>query len=176
MADNAHHECKRCGMLRNTVVVMGRVLPSDDDRRAAAIELLDAVGRGEDLEVVVANAGARHPKYDTFPGEVFLDIARDALELAGATRGEPIDFGRVIELIDWPLRGRRNAKLQYTILAAAAGRGGIEPDLLAEVQWRQTDDFWFYATLAAAGCIRAAAASRQAPVASVGEQLASHWT
>lgn len=155
---------------------MGRVPPSDEDKRAAVLELLDALGRGDDLELVVENAHLRHRKNDTFPGEVFLDVARDALDLAGATRGEPVDFGRLIELIDWPLRGRRNAKLQYAILAAAAGRGGIEPDLLAEVQWWQTDDFWFYATLVGAGCVRAAAERLERPVVSVCDELARRWS
>lgn len=125
---------------------MARTPPTDEDKRAAVLELLEALGRGDDLEVIVENARLRHRKNDTLPGDVFLDVARDALDPAGATRGEPIDFGRLIELIGWQLGGRQSAKLQYAVLAAATGRGGIEPDLLAEVQWWQTDDFWFYAT------------------------------
>jgi hypothetical protein len=42
-------------------------------------------------------------------------------------------------------RGRQNKKLQFAILAAAALRGGTEPDLLDEVAWWHTDDFWQYA-------------------------------
>lgn len=155
---------------------MGRVPPSADDKRTAAIELLDALGRGDDLEVIVANARARHPKNDTFPGEVFLDVARDALDVAGATRAEPVDYQRVIALVGWPLRGRQNAKLQYAVLAAGAGRGGIEPDLLAEVQWWRTDDFWFYATLVATGCIRAAANRRDRTLSAVCDELTRRWS
>jgi hypothetical protein len=34
------------------------------------------------------------------------------------------------------------------VLAAAAVHGGTEPDLLDEVSWWQTDDFWQYALFA----------------------------
>jgi hypothetical protein len=43
------------------------------------------------------------------------------------------------------------------VLAAAALRGGAEPDLLDEVTWWQTDDFWQYALFAAVAYVRAAA-------------------
>ena len=43
------------------------------------------------------------------------------------------------------------------MLAAAAVHGGTEPDLLDEVAWWQTDDFWQYAMFEAVACIRAAA-------------------
>ena len=52
---------------------------------------------------------------------------------------------------------RDNKKLQYAVLAAAALQGGTEPDLLDEVGWWQTDDFWEYALFAAIAYIRAAA-------------------
>ena len=42
-------------------------------------------------------------------------------------------------------RGRESKKLQFTVLAAAVLRGRAEPDLLGEVAWWQTDDFWQYA-------------------------------
>jgi hypothetical protein len=33
-----------------------------------------------------------HPANDTFPGEVLLDLAADAIEEAGASRDNPIEF------------------------------------------------------------------------------------
>ena len=50
-----------------------------------------------------------------------------------------------------------NTMLRYAVLAAAALHGGIEPDLLDEVAWWQTDDLWLYALFAAVAYIRAAA-------------------
>jgi hypothetical protein len=35
-----------------------------------------------------------------------------------------------------------NHEVQYAMLAAAALHGGTEPDLLDEVAWWQSDDFW----------------------------------
>lgn len=152
---------------------MGRISLSDDDKRAAVLELLESLGRGDDLEVIVESARLRHPKNDTFPGEVFLDVARDALDLAGATRLQPIAYDGLRDalLVEWPLRGKEKARFQHAVLAAAAGRGGIEPDLLDEVIWSHGDDFWFYGTLAAVACIRAAAEARDKPVAAVCDEL-----
>jgi hypothetical protein len=57
-----------------------------------------------------------------------------------------------------------NTKFQYAVLAAAALYGGTEPDLLEEVGWWQTDDFWQYALFAAVAYIRAAASRAGVPV------------
>ena len=69
------------------------------------------------------------------------------------------------------LRGRQNKKLQYAVLAAAAVHGGTEPDLLDEVAWWQTDDFWQYALYAAVAYIRAAADRASVPVRQVCQEL-----
>jgi hypothetical protein len=61
---------------------------------------------------------------------------------------------------------------QFAILAAAALRGGTEPDLLGEVVWWQTDDFWQYAMYAAVAYIRAAADRARVPVRQACQELA----
>jgi len=58
------------------------------------------------------------------------------------------------------------------VLAAAALRGGTEPDLLDEVAWWQTDDFWEYALFAAAAYVRAAASRAGVPVRQACQELA----
>jgi hypothetical protein len=75
-----------------------------------------------------------HPRNDTFPGEVFLHLAADALEWCGASRAEPVPLERLRErfLPEATFRGRQNAKFQYAVLAAAGIHGGTEPELLAE--------------------------------------------
>ena len=70
-------------------------------------------------------------------------------------------------------RGRQNRKLQYAVLAAAALHGGTKPDLLDEVAWWQTDDFWQYAFYAAVAYIRAAASQAGVPVRQACQDLAS---
>jgi hypothetical protein len=61
----------------------------------------------------------------------------------------PLEGLRERFLPERTFRGRQNTTLQYVVLAAAAIHGGTEPDLLDEVAWWQTDDFWQYALFAA---------------------------
>ena len=107
-----------------------------------------------------------HPRNDTFPGEVFLRLAADALDWCRASRANPLPLEGLRErfLPELSFRGRQNNKLQYAVLAAAALHGGTAPDLLDDVAWWQTDDFWQYALYAAAAYIRAAASQAGVPV------------
>ena len=70
--------------------------------------------------------------------------------------------------------GPGKGKLQYPILAAAAVSGGAEPDLLDEVAWWQTDDFWQYALYAAAAFIGVAADRAGVPVSGVCRELGNY--
>jgi hypothetical protein len=101
-----------------------------------------------------------------FPGEMFLHLGADALEWCGASRAEPLPLEGLRErfLPEAAFRGRRNAKLQYAVLAAAAVHGGTEPDLLDEVASWQADYFWQYAMYAAVAYVRAAASRAGVPV------------
>jgi len=74
-------------------------------------------------------------------------------------------------LAECAFRSRDCKKIQYAVLAAAAVHGGTEPDLLDEVSWRQTDDFWQYALFAAVACIRAAASQAGVPVVQACQDL-----
>lgn len=58
------------------------------------------------------------------------------------------------------------------LAADAALHGGTEPDLLDQVAWWQTDDFWQYALFAAAACIRAAASRAGVPLRQACQDLA----
>jgi hypothetical protein len=53
----------------------------------------------------------------------------------------------------------------------AALCGGAEPDLLDEVAWWRTDDFWQYALFAAIAYIRIAADRANVPVHQVSQEL-----
>jgi hypothetical protein len=114
-----------------------------------------------------------HPRDNTFPGEVLLQVAADALEWCGASRADPLALEGMPKrlLPECAFRGRENKKLQFTVLVAAALRGGAEPDLLDEVAWWQTDEFWQYALYAAVVYIRAAASRADVPVRQVCQEL-----
>ncbi|MCA1737003.1 MAG: hypothetical protein LC739_13165 [Actinobacteria bacterium] len=117
-----------------------------------------------------------HPKNNTFPGEVFMGLAADALDVAGTTRHEPIPYEGLREtyLRECEFRGRDNRKIQFAFLTSAAVRGGLEPDLLDEVVWWRNDDYWRYALYAAVALIRVTAEHQERTVFDLVHQLAEH--
>jgi hypothetical protein len=133
-----------------------RKRPTLEDAVTARQALLDGLARDE-ISELVSELAPLHLRDDTFPGEVFVDLAADALDWCGASRSRPLALEGLRErfLHECTFRGRQNRKLQYAVLAAAAVHGGTEPDLLDEVAWWQSDDFWQYALFAAVGYIRA---------------------
>jgi hypothetical protein len=136
--------------------------------------VLDGLARDADIHELVTELAPLHPRHNTFPGEVFLHLAADALQWCGASQEEPLALEGIQErfLPECTFRGRDNHKFQFAVLAAAALHGGAEPDLLAEVAWWQTDDFWQYALFAAIAYIRAAAGKASVPVRQACPQLA----
>jgi hypothetical protein len=151
-----------------------RKRPAPDDAVAARQTLLDGLARDPDIFELLSELAPLHPQGDTFPGEVFLYVAADALDWCGASRADPLPLEGLCErfLPERTFRGRQNTKLQYAVLAAAALHGGTEPDLLAEAAWWQADDFWQYALFAAVAYVRAAADRADVPVRQACEHLA----
>jgi hypothetical protein len=135
--------------------------------------LLGGLARDAELTDLLAELEPWHPRGNTFPGEVFLHLAAGALSWCGATRTDPLALEGLRErfLPEYAGRGLDRRKLQFAVLAAAALHGGVEPDLLDEVIWWRSDDFWQYALLAAVACIRAAADRAGAPVRQACEAL-----
>ena len=136
--------------------------------------MLSGLVAGDDVFDLAASVADLHPEYNTFPGEVFMDLAADALEIADATRNDPVPYEglREIYLPECEFRGRDNRRIQYAILTSASVRGGLEPDLLDEVTWWRADDYWRYALFAAVALIRAGAERRSVTIAQMVEQLA----
>ena len=143
-----------------------RKRPTPEDTVTARRVLLDGLARDAGIFELVSELAPLHPRDSTFPGEVFLRIAADVLDWCGASRADPLLLEGLRErfLPECAFRGRDNTKLRYAVLAAAALHGGTEPDLLDEVAWWQSDDFWQCALFAAVACIRAAASRAGVPV------------
>ncbi len=135
------------------------------DAATARRILLDGMARGTGVFELAGELAPSHPRAITFPGEVLLQAAADALEWCAADRADPLALEGMPErfLPECAFRGRQNKKVQFAVLAAAALRGGTDPDLLGEVAWWQTDDFWQYALWAAVAYVRAAASRAGAP-------------
>jgi hypothetical protein len=151
-----------------------RKRPAPEDTVIARRTLLDGLARDADIFELLSELAPLHPRDNTFPGEVFLHLAADALDWCGASRADPLPLEGLRErfLPERTFGGRQNTKFQYAVLAAAALHGGTEPDLLDEVAWWQADDFWQYALFAAVAYIRAAASRGGVPVRQACQDLA----
>lgn len=136
--------------------------------------MLAGLAQGQDV-LELQGAPADLPPWDnTFPGEVLLRLARDALDVAGVTQVEPIPYEGMKEryLPECRFGGRDNHKFQFAVLATGAGPGGIEPDLLGEVSWWQADDFWWFALAGAVAIIRGCAGRAGESVEAFARRLA----
>jgi hypothetical protein len=151
-----------------------RKRPTPDDAVTARRVLLDGLACGTEMSGLLGELAPLHPRNNTFPGEVFLGLAADALDWCGASRADPLALEGIRErfLPERRFRGRQNKKLQFAVLAAAALHGGTEPDLLDEIAWWQTDDFWEYALFATVAYIRAAADRAGVPLRQACQELA----
>ena len=116
-----------------------RKRPTPEDTVTARRVLLDGLARDADIFELVSELAPLHPRDNTFPGEVFLRVAADALDWCRLSRVDPLPLEGLRErfLPECTFRGREIKKLQYAVLAAAALQGGTEPDLLDEVAGRQ---------------------------------------
>lgn len=155
---------------------MARRSPTDQDRAEVIRRLLFGLACGDDVLGLAAAIEELHLRHNTFPGEVFLRLFAAALDVAGVDCEDPLPYEGLREkyLGECRFRGRENRKIQFAILAGAAARGGIEPDLLDEVAvWQTDDDFWWYALAAAVAVIRACADRMRLPVPAFVERLSA---
>jgi hypothetical protein len=148
--------------------------PTAQDVATARRILLEGLASDVDLVEILGQLAPLHPRNNTFPGEVLLRLAADALVWAGIDRANPVDLEGMRErfLPEGAVIGRDRRKLQFAVLAAAAQHGGVDVDLLDEVAWWQTDDFWRYAAYSAVAYIRIAADRAGVPESPVCRALA----
>jgi hypothetical protein len=64
--------------------------PTPQDAAAARRILLDGLARDSDLSELEGELAPLHPRNNTFPGDVFLQVAADVLEWCGASRTDPL--------------------------------------------------------------------------------------
>jgi hypothetical protein len=152
--------------------------PTAEDRLDAIRIALAGVARGVEFGPLLRQLEPLHPRNNTFPGEVLLDLAADALDEAGVTRDRPLDYEGIREryLPECEFRGRSDhRKSHYALGAAAMLRAGVQPDLLGEVIWWNRDDLWVFAFYAMVIYARAAADRRGEPVAEVCQRVAARY-
>ncbi len=125
-------------------------LTTEDRSRAIRIAL-QGIAAGVDFADLARQLEVLHPKNDTFPGEVFLELAADALGEGGISRDQPVDYEGIREryLPERQFRGRtEHHRSHYALCAGAMIRAGVTPDLLGEVGWWDTNDLWVWSLYA----------------------------
>jgi hypothetical protein len=150
--------------------------PTPEDRTDAIRVALSGIADDLELGELAERLAPLHPKNDTFPGEVLLELAADVIEESGASRDQPLEFDGIRKRHLPEDRAHTKAqhhKVEYALRAAAMIRGGVDPGLLAEVIWWRTDDLWFWALEAPVIYVRAAAERTDEPVTGICRRIAS---
>ncbi len=85
-----------------------RKRPTPGDTVTARRVLLDGLARDADIFELVSELAPLHPRDNTFPGEVLLRVAADALDWCGASRADPLPLEGLRErfLPETAFRGR----------------------------------------------------------------------
>ncbi len=95
--------------------------PAPEDAATAGRILLTGLAQDAALADLLRDLEPRHPRNNTFPGEVFLCLAADALAWSGASPAAPLTLEGMRERFvpEYSGRGPDRRKLQYAALAAA---------------------------------------------------------
>ena len=136
-----------------------------DDRVEALRRFLAGLSRGDDANQLVVDIADLHVRHNTFPGEVLMELAADALDTAGVERETGVVYRELLSthLPEVEFRGKEHRRIQYTVLTAFAVQGGLEPDLLDEVTY-WIEQYWQYALFAAVAIVRACAEQSGTPL------------
>lgn len=151
--------------IRRFAYGVGMAKPTEEDRIEATRRLLAGLVAGVDANRLVVDMADLHVRHNTFPGEVFMELAADALRAAGVERAPGIAYRELLSkhLAEVEFRGKEHRRIQHAILTAFAVHGGLEPDLLDEVTY-WIEQYWQYALLAAVAIIRQCAEHSATPL------------
>jgi hypothetical protein len=124
--------------------------PSDEEYNSAVRLGLLGLTAAEDADVdsIMEQLAVLHPRNNTFPAEVLLDLAAEAIEESGTSPADPIQYEgmRDRHLPEYQFRAKsQQHKSHYALMAAAMIRAGVYPDLLDEAYGWGIEDMWRYA-------------------------------
>ena len=126
----------------------GRTGPSESDKDLAARLGLVGLTVDQDLDEIMFRLADLHLRNNTFPAEVLLELAAEAIAESGASAIEPIEYEGIRDryLPEYSFRGKsQQHKSHYALMAAAMIRAGVYPDLLDEAHGWGIEDMWEYA-------------------------------
>ena len=154
-------------------VVARHPAPADPDEVIGIV--LAGIIDGTELGAIAAQLEPLHPPRNTFPAEVLLELAADAIEASGASRTDPIDTERIRQRLLPEDRADTRAsryKVEFAIRAAAMIRAGVDPALLDHTGGWSGDDLWFWSLEALIVYVRAAAEHTGTTPAEICHQIA----
>ena len=151
--------------------------PTDEDRAEALRRFLVGLARGDDANQLSSEIADLHVRHNTFPGEVFMELAADSLDVAGTQRADAVVYRELLSqhLPEVEFRGKEHRRIQYAVLTPFAVRGGLEPDLLDEVTY-WIEQYWQYALFAAVAIVRECAERSGTPIETLVAELAKRLT
>jgi hypothetical protein len=149
--------------------------PTDEDYNVAArLGLLGSIA-DQDADSMMEKLAALHPRKNTFPAEVLLELAAEAIAESGVSPTEPIQYEKMRDryLPEYHFRGKsQQHKSHYALMAAAMIRAGVYPDLLDEASGWGIEDMWKYAFYALVLYVRVAGERTGRPFESVATAIA----
>ena len=139
----------------------------------AALSGVARLSDANDLSRDMARYSRRH---EIFPADVLLELAADALDVAGVTRAQPIEYAGIRErfLAECEFRGNSDhQKSRYALRAAAMLHGGVRPDLGEDAGWWRVENLPLFALFAFVAFVRVAAERTGEPVAVIAGRIAA---
>jgi hypothetical protein len=122
----------------------GSIGPSEEDYGTVTRLGLLGLTANQDIDEVIDRLADLHIKNNTFPAEVLLELAAEAITESGVT--PQYEGIRDRYLPEFSFRGKsQQHKSHYALMAAAMIRGGVYPDLLDEAYRWGLEDMWEYA-------------------------------
>jgi hypothetical protein len=151
--------------------------PASEDRAEALRRFLVGLARGDDANQLSSEIADLHVRYNTFPGEVFVELAAEALDVVGSKRADVVVFRELLSrhLPEVEFRGKEHRRIQYAVLTPFAVRGGHEPDLLDEVTY-WIEQYWQFALFGAVAIVRECAERSGTPIETFVSELAKRLT
>jgi len=115
---------RRADVLLCGLVMAARKRPMPEDGSTARQLPLDGLATDDSIGQIIAGLEPLHPRCNTFPGEVFLGLAGEALDWCWASQREPVPLDRMRErfLPGCTFRGRDSGKLWFAVGLRCAGR------------------------------------------------------
>jgi hypothetical protein len=150
-------------------------VPSQDDYDDAVRLGLLGLTTGQELDSIMERMAELHPRNNTFPAEVLLELAAEAIAESGASSAEPLQYEGMRDryLPEYAFRGKlQQHKSHYALSAAAMIRAGVYPDLLDEAYGWGIDDMWEYGFYALLVYARVAAERTRRPLEVVAVAIA----